>query len=138
MKRAPKCRCISAKPDEIVFTGGGSRAITWFCAAMCRQQEEGQAHHHHAVEQHAELNPSAMEREGVAELTILPVMNRNRYARTVEGRNWDDTVSFPLCCQHEVGTNCRLRKSQNLPRKGVLFIRTRCRRLGMCRSTFPK
>ena len=66
---------INAKPDEIVFTGGGSESDNMALrGAVAANKKKGKHVITSAIEHHAVLYTlQAMEREGIVELTILTV-----------------------------------------------------------------
>ena len=65
----------AARPDEIIFTGGGSESDNMVLrGAVAANAKKGRHVITSAVEHHAVLYAlKAMEREGIAELTVLPV-----------------------------------------------------------------
>lgn len=117
---------IGAKPDEIVFTGGGSESDNMALrGAVAANKKKGKHVITSAVEHHAVLYTlQAMEREGLIELTILPV---DEYAMvsadSVAAALRDDTVLVSIMyANNEVGTINPLAEIGKVCRdKGVLF-----------------
>ncbi len=99
---------IGAKPDEIVFTGGGSESDNMVLrGAAAAKQKKGKHIITSAVEHHAVLYAlQAMEREGIAELTILPVDEYGLVtADQVKQAIREDTVLVSIMfANNEVGT----------------------------------
>ena len=117
---------IGAKPDEIVFTGGGSESDNMALrGAVAANKKKGKHVITSAVEHHAVLYTlQAMEREGLIELTILPV---DEYAMvsadSVAAALRDDTVLVSIMyANNEVGTINPIAEIGKVCRdKGVLF-----------------
>ena len=117
---------IGAKPDEIVFTGGGSESDNMALrGAVAANKKKGKHVITSAVEHHAVLYTlQAMEREGLIELTILPV---DEYAvvsaESVANALRDDTVLVSVMfANNEVGTINPIAEIGKVCRdKGVLF-----------------
>ena len=117
---------IGAKPDEIVFTGGGSESDNMALrGAVSANKKKGKHVITSAVEHHAVLYTlQAMEREGLIELTILPV---DEYAMvsadSVAAALRDDTVLVSIMyANNEVGTINPIAEIGKVCRdKGVLF-----------------
>jgi cysteine desulfurase len=117
---------IGAKPDEIVFTGGGSESDNMALrGAVSANKKKGKHVITSAVEHHAVLYTlQAMEREGLIELTILPV---DEYAiisaDSVAAALRDDTVLVSIMyANNEVGTINPIAEIGKVCRdKGVLF-----------------
>ena len=117
---------IGAKPDEIVFTGGGSESDNMALrGAVSANKKKGKHVITSAVEHHAVLYTlQAMEREGLIELTILPV---DEYAMvsadSVAAAIRDDTVLVSIMyANNEVGTINPIAEIGKVCRdKGVLF-----------------
>ena len=117
---------IGAKPDEIVFTGGGSESDNMALrGAVSANKKKGKHVITSAVEHHAVLYTlQAMEREGLIELTILPV---DEYAMvsadSVTASLRDDTVLVSIMyANNEVGTINPIAEIGKVCRdKGVLF-----------------
>ena len=117
---------IGAKPDEIVFTGGGSESDNMALrGAVAANKKKGKHVITSAVEHHAVLYTlQAMEREGLIDLTILPV---DEYAavstESVAAALRDDTVLVSIMfANNEVGTINPIAEIGKICRdKGVLF-----------------
>lgn len=117
---------IGAKPDEIVFTGGGSESDNMALrGAVAANKKKGKHVITSAVEHHAVLYTlQAMEREGLIELTVLPV---DEYAvvsaQSVQDALRDDTVLVSIMfANNEVGTINPIAEIGKVCRdKGVLF-----------------
>ena len=117
---------IGAKPDEIVFTGGGSESDNMALrGAVAANKKKGKHVITSAVEHHAVLYTlQAMEREGLIELTILPV---DEYAvvsaESVAAALREDTVLVSIMfANNEVGTINPIAEIGKICRdKGVLF-----------------
>ena len=106
--RAKVANAINAKPDEIVFTGGGSESDNMVLrGAIAANKKKGKHIITTAVEHHAVLYTlQAMEREGIAELTILPVDEYGLVtAEQVANAIREDTVLVSVMfANNEVGT----------------------------------
>ena len=117
---------LGAKPDEIVFTGGGSESDNMALrGAVAANKKKGKHVITSAVEHHAVLYTlQAMEREGLIDLTILPV---DEYAmvsaESVANALRDDTVLVSIMfANNEVGTINPIAEIGKVCRdKGVLF-----------------
>lgn len=117
---------IGAKPDEIVFTGGGSESDNMALrGVVAANKKKGKHVITSAVEHHAVLYTlQAMEREGLIDLTILPV---DEYAvvsaESVANALRDDTVLVSIMfANNEVGTINPIAEIGKACRdKGVLF-----------------
>ena len=117
---------LGAKPDEIVFTGGGSESDNMALrGAVAANKKKGKHVITSAVEHHAVLYTlQAMEREGLIDLTIIPV---DEYAivsaQSVENALRDDTVLVSIMfANNEVGTINPIAEIGKICRdKGVLF-----------------
>ncbi|MEN6634608.1 MAG: cysteine desulfurase family protein, partial [Clostridiaceae bacterium] len=117
---------IHAKPEEIVFTGGGSESDNMALrGAVAANKKKGKHVITSAVEHHAVLYTlQAMEREGLIDLTILPV---DEYAlvsaESVANALRDDTVLVSIMfANNEVGTINPIAEIGKICRdKGVLF-----------------
>ena len=117
---------IGAKPDEIVFTGGGSESDNMALrGAVAANKKKGKHVITSAVEHHAVLYTlQAMEREGLIDLTILPV---DEYAavsaESVAAALREDTVLVSIMfANNEVGTINPIAEIGKICRdKGVLF-----------------
>ncbi|MEN6339740.1 MAG: cysteine desulfurase NifS [Clostridiaceae bacterium] len=117
---------IGAKPDEIVFTGGGSESDNMVLRGVAAaNKKKGKHIITSAVEHHAVLYTlQAMEREGVAELTILPVDEYGLVTpEQVKDAIRDDTVLVSIMfANNEVGTIMPVAEIGKVCReKGVLF-----------------
>ena len=106
--RAKVAAVIGAKPEEIVFTGGGSESDNMVLrGAAAANRKKGKHIITSAVEHHAVLYTlKAMEREGVAEVTVLPVDEYGLVtAQQVKDAIRDDTVLVSIMfANNEVGT----------------------------------
>ncbi len=117
---------LNAKPEEIVFTAGGSESDNMALrGAVAANKKKGKHVITSAVEHHAVLYTlQAMEREGLIDLTILPV---DEYAvvsaESVEKALRDDTVLVSIMfANNEVGTINPIAQIGKICRdKGVLF-----------------
>ena len=117
---------IGAKPDEIVFTGGGSESDNMALrGAVAANKKKGKHVITSAVEHHAVLYTlQAMEREGLIDLTILPV---DEYAivsvESLQNALRDDTVLVSIMfANNEVGSINPIAEIGKVCRdKGVLF-----------------
>ena len=117
---------IGAKPDEIVFTGGGSESDNMALrGAVAANKKKGKHVITSAVEHHAVLYTlQAMEREGLIELTILPVDEFAIVsAESVAAALRDDTVLVSIMfANNEVGSINPIAQIGEICRdKGVLF-----------------
>jgi len=117
---------IGAKPDEIVFTGGGSESDNMALrGAVAANKKKGKHVITSAVEHHAVLYTlQAMEREGLIELTILPVDEFAIVsAESVAAALRDDTVLVSIMfANNEVGSINPIAQIGKICRdKGVLF-----------------
>lgn len=124
--RAKVAAAIGAKPDEIVFTGGGSESDNMVLRGVAAaNKKKGKHIITSAVEHHAVLYTlQAMEREGVAELTILPVDEYGLVTpEQVKEAIRDDTVLVSIMfANNEVGTIMPIAEIGKVCReKGVLF-----------------
>ncbi len=124
--RAKVAAAIGAKPDEIVFTGGGSESDNMVLRGVAAaNKKKGKHIITSAVEHHAVLYTlQAMEREGVAELTILPVDEYGLVTpEQVKEAIRDDTVLVSIMfANNEVGTIMPVAEIGKVCReKGVLF-----------------
>ena len=106
--REKVAKVIGAKPDEIIFTGGGSESDNMVLRGVAAaKQKKGKHIITSAVEHHAVLYTlQAMEREGIAELTILPVDEYGLVtADQVKQAIREDTVLVSIMfANNEVGT----------------------------------
>lgn len=117
---------INAKPDEIVFTGGGSESDNMALrGAVAANKKKGKHVITSAVEHHAVLYTlQAMEREGLIDLTILPVDEYGIVsAESVANAFRDDTVLVSIMfANNEVGSINPISEIGKVCRdKGVLF-----------------
>lgn len=117
---------INAKPDEIVFTGGGSESDNMALrGAVAANKKKGKHVITSAVEHHAVLYTlQAMEREGLIELTMLPVDEYGIVsAESVANALRDDTVLVSIMfANNEVGSINPISEIGKICRdKGVLF-----------------
>lgn len=124
--RAKVAAAIGAKPDEIVFTGGGSESDNMVLRGVAAaNKKKGKHIITSAVEHHAVLYTlQAMEREGVAELTILPVDEYGLVTpEQVKDAIRDDTVLVSIMfANNEVGTIMPVAEIGKVCReRGVLF-----------------
>ncbi|MEN6417875.1 MAG: cysteine desulfurase NifS [Clostridiaceae bacterium] len=124
--RAKVANAIGAKPDEIVFTGGGSESDNMVLRGVAAaNKKKGKHIITSAVEHHAVLYTlQAMEREGVAELTILPVDEYGLVTpEQVRDAIREDTVLVSIMfANNEVGTIMPVAEIGKVcHEKGVLF-----------------
>ncbi len=124
--RADVAAVIGAKPEEIVFTGGGSESDNMALrGAAAANKKKGKHVITSAVEHHAVLYTlQAMEREGLIELTILPVDEYGIVsAQSVADAIRDDTVLVSVMfANNEVGSINPIAEIGKICRdKGVLF-----------------
>ena len=124
--RAKVAAVIGAKPEEIVFTGGGSESDNMVLrGAAAANRKKGKHIITSAVEHHAVLYTlKAMEREGVAEVTVLPVDEYGLVtAQQVKDAIRDDTVLVSIMfANNEVGTIMPIAEIGEVCReKGVWF-----------------
>lgn len=98
----------AASPDEIIFTGGGSESDNMVLRGIAQAcKKKGRHIITSAVEHHAVLHTlQAMEREGIAEVTYLPVDADGKVsADAVEAAIRPDTVLVSIMfANNEVGT----------------------------------
>ncbi len=124
--RAKVAVAIGAKPDEIVFTGGGSESDNMVLrGAAAAKRRKGKHIITSAVEHHAVLYTlKAMESEGIADLTVLPVDEYGMVtAEQVKDAIRDDTVLVSIMfANNEVGTIMPIKDIGEVCReKGVWF-----------------
>ena len=124
--RADVAAVIGAKPDEIIFTGGGSESDNMALrGVVAATKKKGKHVITTAIEHHAVLYTlQAMEREGIAELTILPVDEYGLVtAEQVANAIREDTVLVSIMfANNEVGTIEPIAEIGKVCReKGVLF-----------------
>ncbi len=125
--RAAVAKAINAAaPGEIVFTGGGSEGDNMILRGVARAYaRKGRHIITSAVEHHAVLHTlESMEKEGVAEVTVLPV---DEYGRVTAAQVRDairpDTILVSVMfANNEVGTIMPVREIGAVCRAaGVLF-----------------
>ena len=124
--RADVAAVIGAKPDEIVFTGGGSESDNMALRGeVAANKKKGKHVITSAIEHHAVLYTlQAMEREGIVELTILPVDEFGLVtAEQVSEAIRPDTVLVSIMfANNEVGTIEPIAQIGKVCRdKGVVF-----------------
>jgi cysteine desulfurase len=124
--RAKVAAVIGAKPDEIVFTGGGSESDNMVLrGAVAAKKKKGKHIITSAVEHHAVLYTlKAMELEGIADVTVLPVDEYGLVtAEQVKKAIRDDTVLVSIMfANNEVGTIMPIGEIGKVCReKGVWF-----------------
>ncbi len=124
--RADVAAVIGAKPEEIIFTGGGSESDNMALrGAVAAKKKIGKHVITSAVEHHAVLYTlQAMEREGIVDLTILPVDEYGIVsAESVAAALRDDTVLVSIMfANNEVGSINPIAEIGKICRdKGVLF-----------------
>lgn len=124
--RAKVASAIGAKPDEIVFTGGGSESDNMVLrGAAAANRKKGKHIITSAVEHHAVLYTlKAMEREGIADVTILPVDEYGMVtAEQVKNAIREDTALVSIMfANNEVGTIMPIKQIGEVCReKGVWF-----------------
>ena len=124
--RADVAAVIGAKSDEIVFTGGGSESDNMALrGVVAANKKKGKHVITTAIEHHAVLYTlQAMEREGIVDLTILPVDEFGLVtAEQVAGGIREDTVLVSVMfANNEVGTIEPIAQIGKVCRdKGVLF-----------------
>ena len=131
---------LGAKPDEIIFTGGGSESDNMALrGAVAANKKKGKHVITSAVEHHAVLYTlQAMEREGLIDLTILPV---DEYAlvsaESLAAALRDDTVLVSIMfANNEVGTINPIAEIGKICRdKGVLFHTDAVQATGTCAAS---
>lgn len=116
----------AASPDEIVFTGGGSESDNMVLRGVAAAYaSKGRHIITSAVEHHAVLHTlEAMEREGLVEVTYLPVDEYGRVAvEDVAAAIREDTILVSIMyANNEVGTIMPVAELGALCRaRGVLF-----------------
>ncbi|MDO4543052.1 MAG: cysteine desulfurase NifS [Clostridia bacterium] len=117
---------LNCKSEEIIFTGGGSEGDNTVLRGIAYSyRKKGKHIITSAVEHHAVLHTlQAMEREGIAEVTYLPVDEYGRVsAEQVEAAIRPDTVLVSIMyANNEVGTIMPIGKIGAVCRaKGVIF-----------------
>lgn len=116
----------AASPDEIIFTGGGSESDNMVLRGVAAAYaSKGRHIITSAVEHHAVLHTlEAMEREGLVEVTYLPVDEYGRVAvEDVAAAIREDTILVSIMyANNEVGTIMPVAELGALCRaRGVLF-----------------
>lgn len=124
--RAEVASVIGAKPEEIVFTGGGSESDNMALrGAVAANKKKGKHVLTSAVEHHAVIHTlEAMQKEGIIELTVLPVDEFGIVsADSVANALRDDTVLVSVMfANNEVGSINPIAEIGKVCReKGVLF-----------------
>ena len=124
--RAVVADCLHATPDEIIFTGGGSEGDNMILRGIAAAyKKKGKHIITSAVEHHAVLHTlQAMEADGLAEVTYLPVDEYGRVtAQQVEDAIRPDTILVSIMyANNEVGTIMPIAKIGAICRAhGVLF-----------------
>ena len=106
--RTQVAKALGAKPAEIIFTGGGSESDNMVLRGIAHAyQKKGKHIITSAVEHHAVLHTlEAMEREGIAEVTYLPVDADGKVSVSdVEAAIRPDTILVSIMfANNEVGT----------------------------------
>ena len=116
----------AASPDEIIFTGGGSESDNMVLRGIAQAYaKKGRHIITSAVEHHAVLHTlQAMEREGIAEVTYLPVDADGKVSvESVAAAIRPDTILVSIMfANNEVGTIMPVSEIGRVCReKGVLF-----------------
>lgn len=125
--RSQVAKALNAvSPDEIIFTGGGSESDNMVLRGMAAAYaSKGRHIITSAVEHHAVLHTlEAMEREGLVEVTYLPVDEYGRVAvEDVAAAIREDTILVSIMyANNEVGTIMPVAEIGALCRaRGVLF-----------------
>ena len=124
--RADVARAIGAVPEEIVFTGGGSESDNMILRGVAKAYaKKGRHIITSAVEHHAVLYTlQAMEKEGLIELSILPVDEFGSVSpESLEQAIRPDTILASIMfANNEVGTILPIPALARVCReKGVLF-----------------
>lgn len=125
--RSQVAKALNAvSPDEIIFTGGGSESDNMVLRGVAAAYaSKGRHIITSAVEHHAVLHTlEAMEREGLVEVTYLPVDEYGRVnADDVAGAIREDTILVSIMfANNEVGTIMPVAEIGALCRaRGVLF-----------------
>lgn len=124
--RAQVAKALNAKPEEIIFTGGGSESDNMVLRGIPEAyKKKGKHVITSAVEHHAVLHTlEAMEKEGRVEVTYLPVDEYGMVtAEQVEKAIRPDTVLVSIMfANNEVGTIMPIEQIGETCRKyGVLF-----------------
>lgn len=126
--RAIVASALNAKPEEIIFTGGGSEGDNMIIRGIASAyKKKGKHIITSAVEHHAVLHTlQAMERDGTAEVTYLPVDEYGRVtAEQVEAAIRPDTVLVTIMfANNEVGTIMPIAQIGAVCRKAGVFFHT--------------
>lgn len=124
--RAQVAKALNAKPEEIIFTGGGSESDNMALRGIPEAyKKKGKHVITSAVEHHAVLHTlEAMEKEGRVEVTYLPVDEYGMVtAEQVEKTIRPDTVLVSIMfANNEVGTIMPIEQiGETCKKYGVLF-----------------
>lgn len=124
--RAQVAKALNAKPEEIIFTGGGSESDNMVLRGIPEAyKKKGKHVITSAVEHHAVLHTlEAMEKEGRVEVTYLPVDEYGTVtAEQVEKAIRPDTVLVSIMfANNEVGTIMPIEQiGETCKKHGVLF-----------------
>lgn len=124
--RAQVAKALNAKPEEIIFTGGGSESDNMVLRGIPEAyKKKGKHVITSAVEHHAVLHTlEAMEKEGRVEVTYLPVDEYGTVtAEQVEKAIRPDTVLVSIMfANNEVGTIMPIEQiGETCKKYGVLF-----------------
>ena len=124
--RAQVAKALNAKPEEIIFTGGGSESDNMVLHGIPEAyKKKGKHVITSAVEHHAVLHTlEAMEKEGRVEVTYLPVDEYGMVtAEQVEKAIRPDTVLVSIMfANNEVGTIMPIEQiGETCKKYGVLF-----------------
>ena len=124
--RAQVAKALNAKPEEIIFTGGGSESDNMVLRGIPEAyKKKGKHVITSAVEHHAVLHTlEAMEKEGRVEVTYLPVDEYGMVtAEQVEKAIRPDTVLVSIMfANNEVGTIMPIEQiGETCKKYGVLF-----------------
>lgn len=124
--RAQVAKALNAKPEEIIFTGGGSESDNMVLRGIPEAyKKKGKHVITSAVEHHAVLHTlEAMEKEGRVEVTYLPVDEYGMVtAEQVEKTIRPDTVLVSIMfANNEVGTIMPIEQiGETCKKHGVLF-----------------
>lgn len=124
--RAQVAKALNAKPEEIIFTGGGSESDNMVLRGIPEAyKKKGKQVITSAVEHHAVLHTlEAMEKEGRVEVTYLPVDEYGMVtAEQVEKAIRPDTVLVSIMfANNEVGTIMPIEQiGETCKKYGVLF-----------------
>ncbi len=124
--RAQVAKALNAKPEEIIFTGGGSESDNMALRGIPEAyKKKGKHVITSAVEHHAVLHTlEAMEKEGRVEVTYLPVDEYGMVtAEQVEKAIRPDTVLVSIMfANNEVGTIMPIEQiGETCKKHGVLF-----------------